>query len=83
MDESAEGAGDGLGQVLQIEVKRARLRVEILKSESDVTAKFELFQRMNTGGAGLTEQEVRNSIAVSINVVFATGSSSARLSPHS
>lgn len=68
--ETAEGAEDGIGQVLQIEIKRARVRVEILKSESDVTAKFELFQRLNTGGAGLTEQEVRNSIAVSINPEF-------------
>lgn len=68
--ESAEGAGDGIGQVLQIEIKRARFRVEILKSESDVTAKFELFQRLNTGGAALTAQEVRNSIAVSINRAF-------------
>ncbi len=69
-NESHEGAGDGIGQVLQIEIKRARVRVEILKSESDPTAKFELFQRLNTGGAGLTEQEVRNSIAVSINPDF-------------
>lgn len=68
--ESAEGANDGIGQVLQIEIKRARVRVEILKSESDIAAKFELFQRLNTGGAGLTEQEVRNSIAVSINPRF-------------
>jgi hypothetical protein len=45
--ESAEGAGDGIGQVLQIEVKRARVRVEILKSESDLAAKFELFQRLD------------------------------------
>jgi len=69
-EESAENAGDGIGQVLQIEIKRARVRVEILKSGSDVTAKFELFQRLNTGGASLTEQEVRNCIAVSINRPF-------------
>lgn len=68
--ESVEGADDGIGQVLQIEIKRARVRVEILKSESDATAKFELFQRLNTGGAALTEQEVRNSIAVSLNPEF-------------
>lgn len=64
--DSFDGAGDGIGPVLQIEIKRARVRVEILKNESDIEAKFELFQRLNTGGAGLTEQEVRNSIAVSI-----------------
>lgn len=66
---SAE-ADDGLDQSLQIEIKRSRLRVEILKSDSDTTAKFELFQRLNTGGAALTDQEVRNSIAVSINRQF-------------
>jgi hypothetical protein len=68
--ESGPNAGDGLGTALQIEIKRARIRVEILKSESDATAKFELFQRLNTGGVGLSEQEVRNSMAVSINRPF-------------
>lgn len=68
--ESAPGANDGIGQALQIEIKRARIRVEILKSDSDVSAKFELFQRLNTGGASLTEQEVRNSIAVSLDREF-------------
>lgn len=68
--ESAPKAGDGLGQPLQIEIKRARIRVEILKAESDTSAKYELFQRLNTGGAELTEQEVRNSIAVALNREF-------------
>ena len=61
---------DGIGQALQIEIKRGRIRVEILKADSDISAKFELFQRLNTGGAGLTEQEVRNSVAVSLNRQF-------------
>ncbi|MAN13148.1 MAG: hypothetical protein CL945_00230 [Dinoroseobacter sp.] len=67
---SSPDANDGLGQVLQIEIKRSRIRVEILKAESDDSAKFELFQRLNTGGAKLTEQEVRNSMAVSLNRPF-------------
>ena len=67
---SDENADDGLGSKLQIEIKRSRLRVEILKAESSATAKYELFQRLNTGGAVLSEQEVRNSIAVSINKGF-------------
>jgi len=67
---TSEEANDGIGQPVQIEIKRARVRVEILKAESDISAKFELFQRLNTGGAGLSEQEVRNSIAVSINKDF-------------
>lgn len=69
-DPSSPKAEDGIGQPLQIWIKRARVRVEILKSDSDITAKFELFQRLNTGGVQLTEQEVRNSIAVSINKNF-------------
>ena len=68
--ESENGANDGINQPLQIEIKRSRVRVEILKSDSDVSAKFELFQRLNTGGASLTEQEVRNSIAVALNRDF-------------
>jgi hypothetical protein len=69
-NESVQGADDGLGQALQIEIKRSRIRVEILKAESDTAAKFELFQRLNTGGARLSEQEVRNSMAVSLNRPF-------------
>lgn len=67
---SGPHTNDGIGQGLQIEIKRSRIRVEILKAESDASAKFELFQRLNTGGARLSEQEVRNSIAVSINRNF-------------
>lgn len=67
---SAPNADDGIDQALQIEIKRSRVRVEILKSDSDITAKFELFQRLNTGGARLSEQEVRNSMAVSLNKNF-------------
>lgn len=67
---SAQGADDGIGQALQLQIKRARLRVEILKKESDIKAKFELFQRLNTGGVTLTEQEIRNCAAVMINKDF-------------
>lgn len=67
---SADDAEDGIGQALQLQIKRARLRVEILKKESDAKAKFELFQRLNTGGVTLTEQEIRNCAAVMINKEF-------------
>lgn len=69
-NESAEGAGDGLGTSTQLWIKRARIRVEILQAGSSPTAKYELFQRLNTGGADLSPQEVRNSIAVSIDNTF-------------
>jgi len=45
-EDSAEGASDGIGTTQQIQFKRARMRVEILKKESDVQAKYELFQRL-------------------------------------
>jgi hypothetical protein len=61
---------DAIGQPLQLQIKRARMRVEILKSESDPKAKFELFQRLNTGGAILSPQEVRNCVAVMLNQDF-------------
>lgn len=55
---------------MQMQIKRARIRVEILLKESDENAKYELFQRLNTGGAQLSEQEVRNCVAVMINNDF-------------
>jgi uncharacterized protein with ParB-like and HNH nuclease domain len=61
---------DGIGTIQQLQIKRARIRVEILKQESDSKAKFELFQRLNTGGAELSPQEVRNCVAVMLNKDF-------------
>lgn len=55
---------------LQLEIKRARVRVEIVRKESDEDAKFEVFQRLNTGGTKLSEQEVRNSVLVMLNTQF-------------
>jgi hypothetical protein len=52
---------------LQAYIKRARIRVEILNQESDSQIKYELFQRLNTGGANLSRQEIRNCIVISVN----------------
>lgn len=52
---------------LQLSIRRARVRVEILGQETDAHIKYELFKRLNSGGAKLTEQELRNCIIVSIN----------------
>lgn len=62
----AEG-DESIDKPMQLQIKRSRLRVEILLKESDENAKYELFQRLNTGGAQLSEQEVRNCVAVMIN----------------
>ncbi|MFA6497922.1 MAG: DUF262 domain-containing protein [Desulfurivibrionaceae bacterium] len=55
-----------ISKTQQLQIKRARIRVEILLKESDEQAKYELFQRLNTGGAPLSEQEVRNCVTVMI-----------------
>jgi hypothetical protein len=62
-----EQGNSPISKTQQLQIKRARIRVEILLKESDENAKFELFQRLNTGGAALSEQEVRNCVAVMIN----------------
>jgi hypothetical protein len=48
-------------------IKRAKLYANIILKESGNLAKYELFQRINTGGSQLSEQEIRNCILVQIN----------------
>jgi hypothetical protein len=52
---------------LQVSIRRSRIRVEILGQETDPHTKYELFQRLNTGGVSLSEQEIRNCVIISIN----------------
>lgn len=59
-------------QTQRLIIKRSKLGVQIIKKESDKDTKFELFQRLNTGGTALTEQEIRNCILVMINKDFYT-----------
>ncbi|MCW9688073.1 DUF262 domain-containing protein [Proteus terrae] len=47
--------------------KREKLDIKIIKRESEDDTKFELFQRLNTGGTKLSDQEVRNCILLMIN----------------
>lgn len=54
-------AGDKLA------IKRSKLDVKIIKKQSDKHARYELFQRLNTGGSQLSDQEVRNCILISID----------------
>ena len=53
----------------KINLKRAVCRVEILRGESNVAMKYELFKRLNSGGSKLTPQEIRNAIYRGINPV--------------
>lgn len=56
---------------LQLAIKRAVCRVELLRYNSENSGlKYELFNRLNTGGATATEQEIRNCIFRGINDQF-------------
>ena len=50
--------------------KREKIEIKIIKKESDASTKFELFQRLNTGGTQLSDQEVRNCLLIMLNEDF-------------
>lgn len=62
-----EGADKHFPQAMQLDFNRSRLDIQILLKESDPTTKYELFERLNTGGSTASDQEVRNCVLVWIN----------------
>lgn len=56
-----------LPQEAKLLIKRSKISVSIVLKESDKNAKFDLFQRLNTGGSQLSPQEVRNCLLVMMN----------------
>ncbi|MDJ0674548.1 MAG: DUF262 domain-containing protein [Calothrix sp. MO_167.B42] len=65
--EHPEGSNKGFTPTQRLLIKRAKIDVNILLKESDPYAKYELFQRLNTGGVIANSQELRNCILVSLN----------------
>ncbi len=49
-----------LGTALQIRLKRAFVRVEVVRKGSDARFKYYMFKRLNTGGQLLSDQQIRN-----------------------
>jgi hypothetical protein len=56
-----------LTQTQRLLIKRAKIAVNIVEKESDAMIKYELFQRLNTGGSVATPQEVRTCILLMLN----------------
>lgn len=54
----------------QLNIKRSVCRIEVVKWDSDYDMRYELFNRLNTGGSPLTDQEIRNCIFRGISVEF-------------
>lgn len=59
-----------LSEAARIRLKRARIDVNILRSTSSELAKYEIFQRLNTGGAIATDQEVRSCVLIMVDRSF-------------
>ncbi|EKN4118270.1 TPA: DUF262 domain-containing protein [Yersinia enterocolitica] len=61
---------DSLPMSLKIKLKRAFVRVEVVRKGSDNKLKYHMFKRLNTGGEPLTEQQIRNCTIRMLNPVF-------------
>jgi Protein of unknown function DUF262 len=51
-------------------LKRVPLDLKIIKRESDPDTQLDLFQRLNTGGSQLSDQELRNSLLIMVDRSF-------------
>lgn len=60
-DHAPNGSGF-FDREVKLVFKRATIIVEVIKRESDTGAKYELFDRLNSGGSKLTEQEIRTAV---------------------
>lgn len=65
-----EADPNSLNTQQRIDIKRAKIDVNIIMRESDASAKYDLFERINTGGTKLSPQEVRNCLLIMANVEF-------------
>lgn len=69
--EALEGFNyETLPNQFKLNIKRSTCRVEILRWNNNFDMRFELFNRLNTGGSPLTSQEIRNCIYRDISPRF-------------
>lgn len=61
---------DSISAEQQRYIKRSKLDIKIILRQSDTSAQYEMFQRLNTGGATLSPQELRNCILISIDGTY-------------
>jgi hypothetical protein len=64
--DDTDGTGLVFDEVLRRDFKRAKLEFRIITKESDANAKYDLFQRLNSGSV-LSPQEARNCLLVMID----------------
>ncbi len=66
----SDSATESFTAAQRLFIKRAAIDVKIIKRESDPNAKFDLFQRLNTGGSQLSQQELRNCLLIMVDPAF-------------
>jgi len=59
-----------LSSAQRLDFKRAKIDVKIIRRESSIETKYDLFQRLNSFGSPLSAQEIRNAILVAVNSEF-------------
>lgn len=64
--EDPDDKDNSLSDSQRRDIKRSKIAVSIVMKESDEKSKYELFQRLNSGGSALTPQEIRNCLMVKI-----------------
>ena len=62
-----DGTHQGIGSENQLIIKRSKIDVKIILRESSEGSKYELFQRLNTGGSQLSAQELRNVLMITVD----------------
>jgi len=53
---------EALPKAIQLMFATRPIRVTVLNDKSDLNVRFDLFERLNTGGISLTNQEIRNCV---------------------
>jgi len=56
-----------LASAVKIAFKREKIDFKIIQKESGENAKYEIFQRLNSGGSNLSPQELRNCLLLMLN----------------
>ncbi len=69
-NENTLGAKGALPDSLKLRLRKSRIDVKIILPKSKEVSKFELFDRLNTGGSEATPQEVRNCLLLMEDPTF-------------
>ena len=67
MQWKGDSDSSSIGAANQLLIRRSKIDVKIILRESSESTKYELFQRLNSGGTKLSDQELRNAILVMVN----------------